>query len=510
MTAPLRNHPTLRTLLLCALYAFVLLFFLSPDSYLRDLYGHFDSAIFFMCGKAWMNGLTPYVDFADSKGPLLWLIYGLGYLLNHHSYVGVFWISILFYTATLYIAYKLSRLFLEPRPAALCVAILPLALFFYYWHFEIHAEDFCYTFVMYSLYALCKVIKEENLPRSTYMWLCVGMGISFMACLLIKWNIAGMIGSTMLCVFILSFKHKAWALCIGGMAAGAIVLALPFVVYFLAFADFGAMIQENFVNTFLTMNGRSSVLDVLTFDRQMLIKEKLTIALLVGMAIFTWQYKRYFWLLLCFLIFRIGIGAGDLGHYYTILMPYALCFLIAAAAFIFSKLPQLERWMPLWCVLAAVLAVACNVWHVNDVLCKPDAQRQAYYSAVYVMSQVEKPKVFWCTSIEGGFGAPVDALPACRYWTKQKGATEEMLAERDEVMRKGIPDFFLLYIWSTPEESMEYPILTALGYEQYVVIEHLYGDLNFTLYGRPGLKLPPPDFHVSQWDVWLKRNIFGI
>ena len=27
-----------------------------------------------------MNGLTPYVDFTDSKGPLLWLIYGIGYL----------------------------------------------------------------------------------------------------------------------------------------------------------------------------------------------------------------------------------------------------------------------------------------------------------------------------------------------------------------------------------------------------------------------------------------------
>ena len=44
------------------------------------MYGHNDSAWFFMCGKAVMNGLTPYVDFTDSKGPLLWLIYGIGYL----------------------------------------------------------------------------------------------------------------------------------------------------------------------------------------------------------------------------------------------------------------------------------------------------------------------------------------------------------------------------------------------------------------------------------------------
>ena len=61
------------------LYSFLILFIVSPDSYTHDLYSRCDSAWFFMCGKAWMNGLVPYVDFADSKGPLLWLIYGVGY-----------------------------------------------------------------------------------------------------------------------------------------------------------------------------------------------------------------------------------------------------------------------------------------------------------------------------------------------------------------------------------------------------------------------------------------------
>ena len=82
-----------------ALAAFVL-FFISPDSYFNDLHSRVDSAWFFMCGKAWMSGMLPYVDFADSKGPLLWLIYGIGYLLDHTSYVGVYWISCFWYGLT--------------------------------------------------------------------------------------------------------------------------------------------------------------------------------------------------------------------------------------------------------------------------------------------------------------------------------------------------------------------------------------------------------------------------
>ena len=48
----LTKKEDVKALLWLLLYSFVLLFFLSPDSYLYDLYYHGDSACFFMCGKA--------------------------------------------------------------------------------------------------------------------------------------------------------------------------------------------------------------------------------------------------------------------------------------------------------------------------------------------------------------------------------------------------------------------------------------------------------------------------
>ena len=88
-------------------FIFIILFLVSPDSYTHDLFNRTDTAWFFMCGKAWMNGMIPYVDFADSKGPLLWLIYGLGYLFSPYNYIGVFWISFIMY-AFVYIYIKNS------------------------------------------------------------------------------------------------------------------------------------------------------------------------------------------------------------------------------------------------------------------------------------------------------------------------------------------------------------------------------------------------------------------
>lgn len=142
----------LKSFLFIYIYSFFLLLLLSPDSYLYDLYHRCDSAWFFTCGKAWMNGQIPYVDFADSKGPLLWLIYGCGYLIHHYSYVGVFWMSSVFYATSLFFAYKLSKIFISTNSTIIVLALLPIFLFYKKYHYEVRAEDFCYPFIFASLY----------------------------------------------------------------------------------------------------------------------------------------------------------------------------------------------------------------------------------------------------------------------------------------------------------------------------------------------------------------------
>ena len=510
---PMPTHKDLRTLLLCALYAFVLLFFLSPDSYLRDIFYRCDSAIFFMCGKAWMKGMIPYVDFADSKGPLFWLIYGAGYLLNHHSYVGVFWISVVFYTATLYIAYKLCRLFLEPRPSALCVSILPLALFYYEIHCEVVSEDFSYVFILLALYCLTRILRDRDLPANTWRRLSVVMGVCFSACLLIKWNVAGMIGSLMLVAFILSFRSKRWAVCLGGMVAGAVVMALPFVLYFLLFADFGTFIQEYFINTYRTMDGKESAFVVLTWGRLMFIKERLAIIVFLGLLVFCYKRWRYAWLIFCFFIFRIGMGlAYSSKHYYMNLMPFFLFFLIALAGYIYTKWPRwMNRLTPALCILVAIGVIYYNSKSINGHFRGSEQDREDFYTAAYIMSQVEQPRLMWY-NMEAGMGTPVDALPACRYWTRQIGASEEMLKERERMLAGGKADFVIVSRHLHEDEVVEEVTarVEAQGYVPYLEVRAFANEPKFILFGRPGWQFPPEDFHVSQLDVWLKRNIFGI
>ena len=145
--------------------------------------------------------MRPYVDFADSKGMLLWVIYGIGYLLSPHTYYGVWVLSCLCYGGILYYNYKTAQLFLGDTRRSLAVAmVMPFFYFQYWFHDDVRAEDFCTLFVSVSLYLMLRVLCSngyvENVRRTGLV-----LGGCFMALMMIKFNIAAM-QATMILVII--------------------------------------------------------------------------------------------------------------------------------------------------------------------------------------------------------------------------------------------------------------------------------------------------------------------
>ncbi|MBR1882794.1 MAG: glycosyltransferase family 39 protein, partial [Muribaculaceae bacterium] len=219
-----------RKILLFAAFSFAILFFISPDSYIRGIYGHLDSAWFFEAGRAWMLGLTPYVDFADSKGPLLWLIYGMGYLISHQDYTGVFWMSVVFYTAAFYFNYR-AALVLTKNSHQSIVASLLMALFYFFplFHYEIRAEDFCQPFMSISFWALCVISQGSSNTRQLKQAL-LALGGATAALLLIKFNYAAMQLSIVLCAAITTLRQRRdFAKSFVHYLSGVLIVLLPFV-----------------------------------------------------------------------------------------------------------------------------------------------------------------------------------------------------------------------------------------------------------------------------------------
>ena len=455
--------------------SFVVLLWLSPDSYLAHLCAwREDSAWFFTAGKAWMEGMTPYVDFADSKGPLLWLIYGIGYLITPTSYIGVFWISVLAYTFTFVFLWRTAHLFVGQRAALLVLAVMPLLLFFRNYHNEIRAEDFCMTFICIGIYCTCRILKDA-ITQSIIRRYAFVLGMAMACVLLIKWNVFFMMGGMALVVVVVSFQHKSFDGLLFGIA-GIAVIALPFIVYFLYKGCLGAFIHEYFVTTFLiTGNGmnngrwRTLAYNFLT-DRYFLYGVIELMVVFVGIILFCRRFHMSYWLVLTFVPVAWFLVFQPTWYYYFItMMPFFLFLLLFVAdcfSFVIVRTPLMVV------EIVALVIYCCTICYnaTSQKLIFSPAPEQAEWDAIQsVLTKKQKPRIL-CVVSDFGQGVISRALPACKYWALQNGSGDDIKAERQQAIRERKADFVLVNN-KNPErlEPYIFTILQQSGYHQCVV-----------------------------------------
>ena len=428
------DRPLANWLMMLVMAAAIMLL-LSRDSYLYLLGPRCDSAWFFMCGKAWMNGMVPYVDFADSKGPLLWLIYGVGYLLSHYDYHGVFWVSVVVYSGTFYFLFKTARIFVEHRSQAiLAVLMTSVVIFNPITHDETRAEDFGMFFAALSLWQLCRLLYAEHTERDERIAF-FAFGISLAGTLLIKYNI-----TAMCCIFpaiglyhLLRERGNVWRPLLA-CAAGFAVLALPFLICFLIQGNFSAFIQEYFINTLQTIKVRDGRSSLLSFSygnfRGFFAHRALAIVLfcfgLFSLGISKCIKRAYCYVpaLLIALSFVIINYSSNWVYYYKVLMMYG----IWPALFLLIRFAGFARLY--WVV--GILGIVALFWNSLYMPCSiNDSIMSKEYDAMERCFAGKKDIKVLYFGMENGFGITANSLPACKYWSRQNRATDEMIRNNE-------------------------------------------------------------------------------
>ena len=461
------------TFLLLLGWSVAVLLLLSIDSPLHGVHGHNDSAWFFMCGKAVMNGLTPYVDFTDSKGPLLWLIYGIGYLLSPRNYVGVWILSCLAYAGTFYYNFRTAQLLLDDGRKALLVAMLmPLAYFLPWFHYEMRAEDFCNLPVAVSVYCLFRLLYGSGAAQPAVRRVGLVLGACFMALVLMKWSIAIMQASMIaFALWYLMWEKQEYGLA-KWTACGMAAVALPFVVWLGAVGALGGFFDEYFVNTFRTVSSDKGFLPALTEELSKSWGAVNSQALLILMVIGGWllgrTLPRYRYVPMAVSLFFFLVCTRHNMNYY-----YAACyiFLLYLLIYMVSLLRKAVSTRSLAIAAAVVLA-----WGVSENVRSDSAKQMTtrWASAKYRDSyarisrciQGEKPRIMNLCAGEFGFGMQAKALPAGKYWSMQAGMTPEMKKGHKELLASKRADYVIAYDdLSCYREGMTPGYIRSLGYQ---------------------------------------------
>ena len=469
---PIRN-PYLKWALFFCLSLFMLLW-LSNDSYLvHSCTYREDSAWFFTAGKAWMEGMTPYVDFADSKGPLLWLIYGIGYLITPTSFIGVFWLTVISYTFTFAFLWRTARMFVERRAALLVLATMPCFLFLKIHHDEVRAEDFCMPFVCIGIYCACRVLKDSfSVPQIRKC--AFGLGAAMACCLLIKWNMFVMMGGMALIVAGVSIANKRADGVLFGLL-GIAVVVLPFMLYFICNGNFDALIQEYFVTTFLiTGNGANpgtwhTLIYTLDKDISSVYNLVELLGVIVGICLFCRKFRMSYWSLLSYIPFCLFMMfKPSWYYYYIIIMPFFIFLVIYVANACSSLLNKMRRWQYFGVVTVVYFfAIGSNVL-VGRLVFFPSEDESEWLAIQNVVAKKHNARII--VSKDLGYGLYSQALPGCKYWALQSGVTPEMKAERYHAIRKRKADFVIIPNRENVEENEPhfFSLLQQCGYHQCV------------------------------------------
>lgn len=440
-------------------WSVIVLLMQSPDSPLHEPLYREDSSWLFMCGKAWMNGLLPYQDFTDSKGPLIWLVYGLAYLLSPRSYTGVFWITCLCYTLTLYCHYRTSHLLLNDKRCALAVAMIMIFPYLWFWfHTEVRAEDFAALPVSASLYCMMKLLCTQQRDNELLKRLFCMIGACLAALVLIKFNFAAMQASMVVaalwCIVrerISLAKPMLW------LASGAGLVVLPFLLWFLITGTMKVFVGEYFINTLQSVaapDGFSgSYIDELLASLRAPSRLALLIAILYGGWLMTPRLRRCPWApLLSGLAFYLIATRHSLWEYYYNICTTFVIFVVICAVDIVRRPMKLSVFA--WIVAAALVwgwienrtgskeTVDYPLSRIVKGRC--EQQMEIFNHIAEIMSEVEKPRILNLYGFERSYGLQVEALPAGRYWSYQNGMTPEMEQGHRQILTQGLADFVIV------------------------------------------------------------------
>ena len=223
------------------LYSFFLLFFCSTSSPLYYANLSADANVYFTLGKGLFSGLVPYRDLFDNKGPLVYFIYGVGFLISNNSFFGMYILESVSAAFSIYFIYKMVRLFIPVKQAWISI--------FIYSSFLLNSqvfgqggavEELMLPFMAAGFYCFFRIFlktQTQSVGFKTFFLL----GLCTAAMILMKINNATvlfpLIGIAFL-MFLVNKQYKTVAIGIIGGLLGAALIATPFLIYLYKTASF--------------------------------------------------------------------------------------------------------------------------------------------------------------------------------------------------------------------------------------------------------------------------------
>ena len=447
------------------LFVAVLTITLCSRSSVLAPYNNWDDAnSYFSMGKGLFSGKVIYRDIFDQKGPYLYLIYGLGFLISNTSFLGIYFMEISAAFLFLSGAYKLLKRYMKDRTAYIILPFIGAVVYSsiaFWWGGS--AEEFCLPLLVWSLYYFVYLMEKESLEKKDYQYIGIA-GTCAGLVALIKFNTLGFFAAWGIFLFLKLLFQKEYKkmipLCLS-FGVGFLLPFLPWLVYFglynamgdwyKAYIYYNVFVYADFSRESYSLGDKIYQLAKILY---WLIREHLQFFsfIILGVVSYVLDKKKkilnkFAVIGICGLTFLgIYIGGVEL-KYYSLPLSVFSCLGFAYIGFwlekLFLKKEESKRLLEVIAICFSVLLSIgiMSVCSLNTEYRKTKKEDHYLYKLQQAMEIKEDTSLLNISSFDIGLYTVTGIVPSCYWFQTQTLPIEDVLRDQEEYIRSGKTDY---------------------------------------------------------------------
>lgn len=452
----------------CLLMSTLFLLICTKSSPLYPFNDWVDANIFFTMGKGMMNGKVLYRDLFDHKGPYLYLIYGIGYLIGNKSFIGIYILEVISFSVFLFFSLKILTLFSDKRYSK--ISLILLAFFEGNIISFAHGgslEELSLPLLTISLYYLLKYISSPLQHPFPNNWMFIN-GIIAGFVFWMKFSLLGFwLGwiASILIIYIFTRQHSKIFLSLSLFLGGMIIATIPLTLYFGVTHSISDLLNSYFL---FNMNSYAQEMLFLTrfkFVAKILQKEFMMNPFLHGVVglgfliyILKNNYKNNVFnkvsVILCssFLVFSV-YGGGQFQHYYSlILTPFSLFSLIAIQKVYFLHFGRIKSKtiLAIFIIILFIITLFVSIMANHNVyMLKIKSDHMVQFRYAEIINQTEDAALLNYGWLDCGLYTTTGIVPTMKYFFQPNIDYSKYPVIRDEQERyisEGGVDFIIVPI----------------------------------------------------------------
>ncbi len=476
-----------RLFLWSVISAFLILLFTTRSSFLYVCNNWDDANSYFTMGKGMMNGLVIYRDLYDQKGPYLYLLYGIAYLISNKTFLGVFIFEIIAAAFFLYYTGKMIARRSSEKIALILMPIVGACVYSSYsFYFGGAAEEFCLPLLAISLYYLDFILHEAlDDEKLTIIFFKVGICAGVIA--QVKYTMLGFFFAWFLIIVIWASLNMGFSDVLKPVAAFLIAAFIPSIPWLIYLGATGSL--DDYYRCYIYNNifCYSQVTDENYTLLNKIYEMTKTLYWLVQDA-----FSYFIWIILGFLLqlirergfikrltalfmfgctyFVIFIGGNKLAYYSIPLMVFSLfgaCYVGEAFGAALKKSGKKTLGAAYLPILLASVTAGTFFAAVNTM----NAEYRGFEAEdIWLMEAKEllseKDTLLELNTVDPGLYTVTGIVPTCEYFQTNGINLETMFEEQKKYLKEGVTDYVLAVGFEPEYIGINYSLVKVYEYNE--------------------------------------------